>query len=984
MFLKARNTAVKPSYEVAGSELLQRTDQFEYHGDFMNGKMHGGGKYFSKKGFRFTGFFKDGNPFGVGYMDDEDGTRYKVEYDGKVSLEEGAIPLNKEEISHKPYIPGRVSCIACKKVILNGPQGGGEEDAYSHIRNITARLVLARPPFADVPLWNADEVRGKICAIMRGPKPPAEMVSFTTKLYHAQLAGAVAVEGATHIIAFPPVKPGTNPGYRAGMLGCPRQESKFGISKNEAEALMKEFFSARKNERLQEQEFSNQKSPLPNSVQDPEASDSILADLNQKIMRRVLGKIEGIAGQQNWEWLRFRASTMLEPLMKPNDAATSWHSAKSKSEISTSPEKSSTRSSNQQTSSEQKISDEECRKSGSIPVENEVHDASNGYHVIESRGIIFAGYLRNRLPHGFCEMKWPDGTEIHAFFVEGELEGKGKYFFADGHVYEGSFVNGRPTEGLLHDNDSKKYFVSYKGDWPLWDGAQPTTKEEVCKEIIDGKAHCIGLCINQPILPDADNNSQFSYEHIRNISGRLVWARPQFADMPIWNADQVRGKIVVVRRGPRPFAPPCNYSKKLHFCQQAGAIGMIVLDWDPSNKFSMIPKLEGPPQKDGTCTPVQVKIPCCMVLNRAEPLLQEGAILKLSFAPPDYEHQPEGWRVGYVICPKQESGCGLPQKQAEELMNEFLAARKAERSTEIQMIESKNKKLNCMEQELAGKEWIDGNVFSSLIPDTRESQSLHSTRYEITKEVMSRLTSPQKAAQIASDTDEYLTRMETQLRDTYKRLSSTTLHEGQDNPPKQDDAVSPCHRPNLQVIEGAVRDEETGQRLRSIVEIKTPSSAEEPSDKRDVAVQCEEQRAFWENERFDLHEALFQQVVKRADLLGEVQRRLHRKQHNTTPALDRSSSGNVAAHANFSSQGLGSERFCTEVTVPQPACPLASPQLIQQSLLAYRCRLVRSEASAPAESTSQSIVHYKFACAAPAAFDFGRRISLLTPRLARA
>ena len=31
------------------------------------------------------------------------------------------------------------------------------------------RLVFARPPYGDVPLWNAEEARGKIVAFMRGP-----------------------------------------------------------------------------------------------------------------------------------------------------------------------------------------------------------------------------------------------------------------------------------------------------------------------------------------------------------------------------------------------------------------------------------------------------------------------------------------------------------------------------------------------------------------------------------------------------------------------------------------------------------------------------------------------------------------------------------------------------------------------------------------------------------------------------------------------
>mmetsp|Transcript_19362 Transcript_19362/g.64070 ORF Transcript_19362/g.64070 Transcript_19362/m.64070 type:complete len:108 (-) Transcript_19362:1169-1492(-) len=90
---------------------------------------------------------------------------------------------------------------------------------------------------------------------------------------------------------------------------------------------MKEFFNARKHECLQDQSV-NQQSPVQNPLQDPESSDNILVfflvkevsassemtDLNRRIMRRVIGKIKGIAGQQNWEWIRYRASAVLEPL----------------------------------------------------------------------------------------------------------------------------------------------------------------------------------------------------------------------------------------------------------------------------------------------------------------------------------------------------------------------------------------------------------------------------------------------------------------------------------------------------------------------------------------------------------------------------------------------------------------------------------------------------------------------------------------------
>ena len=51
----------------------------------------------------------------------------------------------------------------------------------------------ARPIHADQPLWNARECRGKIVAVMRGPRAPAPACNYSVKLYHCQLAGAVGV-----------------------------------------------------------------------------------------------------------------------------------------------------------------------------------------------------------------------------------------------------------------------------------------------------------------------------------------------------------------------------------------------------------------------------------------------------------------------------------------------------------------------------------------------------------------------------------------------------------------------------------------------------------------------------------------------------------------------------------------------------------------------------------------------------------------------
>ena len=60
-------------------------------------------------------------------------------------------------------------------------------------------------------------------------------------------------EGAVHLIAFaPPGFPGIPYGWKVGFVCVPPQESKVGLSKTKADALMAEFFAERKKERLEE------------------------------------------------------------------------------------------------------------------------------------------------------------------------------------------------------------------------------------------------------------------------------------------------------------------------------------------------------------------------------------------------------------------------------------------------------------------------------------------------------------------------------------------------------------------------------------------------------------------------------------------------------------------------------------------------------------------------------------------------------------
>lgn len=158
--------------------------------------------------------------------------------------------------------------------------------------------------------WNREDCRNAIVVVWRGPGDPDYLVSFALKIHHAQMAGAKAVviiDGVstnfdmansptagngpidygikpdppeTHIeIRIPAVMilrekahllrekvvhmlhwldPGTCAGLpdpkkaRVGYVFIPKQESKIGMEKSQAQALMAEFFAERRKERSEE------------------------------------------------------------------------------------------------------------------------------------------------------------------------------------------------------------------------------------------------------------------------------------------------------------------------------------------------------------------------------------------------------------------------------------------------------------------------------------------------------------------------------------------------------------------------------------------------------------------------------------------------------------------------------------------------------------------------------------------------------------
>ena len=81
------------------------------------------------------------------------------------------MPLTRlfPRLLHASYTP-RTQVAGTENAATSKPKLAGN---FPNAKNVRGRLVWARPPFADMPLWNADAVRGNIVAIMRGPAAPA-------------------------------------------------------------------------------------------------------------------------------------------------------------------------------------------------------------------------------------------------------------------------------------------------------------------------------------------------------------------------------------------------------------------------------------------------------------------------------------------------------------------------------------------------------------------------------------------------------------------------------------------------------------------------------------------------------------------------------------------------------------------------------------------------------------------------------------------
>jgi hypothetical protein len=157
-----------------------------------------------------------------------------------------------------------------------------------------------------------------------------------------------------------------------------------------------------------------------------------------------------------------------------------------------------------------------------------------------------------------------------------------------------------------------------------------------------------------------------------------VWARPAYAQVPLWNAPEVNGNIVAIMRGPGPPASGVPYAVKLQHAQLAGAKAVVFVDWDAeTTTFTEMPAVL--PLPDGS--KVEARIPACLILAHHAAFLQEGVIHEIVYHSEILGGCQAGIQTGMVRIPVQERA-RLSKQDADALMAEFLIARRKEKDVD--------------------------------------------------------------------------------------------------------------------------------------------------------------------------------------------------------------------------------------------------------------------------------------------------------------
>ena len=310
----------------------------------------------------------------------------------------------------------------------------------------------------------------------------------------------------------------------------------------------------------------------------------------------------------------------------------------------------------------------------------------NGWARINFNNGDYEGYFVDGKPNGYGRMYWGElQMAYHGEMVNQHMSGKGTFFYPNGDMLEGSFEEHKPkgTGVLTELKTGKRFNVEYDGSKKLLEGAVPAKKvlvEEPLQLMLD---HCVAVTA----CSRGDKHQPFAgnYSHCKKaIDAKLAYCVPLRAHRPLENADQIAGRVAVVQRG------SCSFGKKLRYVQAAGAVAMLVLGTDNLEKHQQVFQIhEGDPLADDPWPegqvppPIKVDIPVCYSLGIHEQTLPHGAYVRLRF----YENSPgvnspPGWLMGCVFVNKQSIHPELDKEEANNLLQEFLSARKDERKEE--------------------------------------------------------------------------------------------------------------------------------------------------------------------------------------------------------------------------------------------------------------------------------------------------------------
>ena len=294
----------------------------------------------------------------------------------------------------------------------------------------------------------------------------------------------------------------------------------------------------------------------------------------------------------------------------------------------------------------------------------------------EGEAIVEAATMRTRqvaTPDGYGRVWWQhEECWYRGNLVNGRLEGDGTFAMRNGDRFHGTFAADRPVgSGTLAKLDGRRMTVQYPPHKTLLEDVVPTPLSSC-----PGPEHVIDRVLRvytAACMRAGQGAKENDYGHIKSMHGKVAFAFPFRAHVPLRNAEQCRGKIVVTQRG------GCSFAKKLLFVQDAGGIAMIVVGFDDRDRFNQVMQItQG--QVPGAARLLRASIPAMYVLGKDEHLIAEGMLCRITFLPRT-PRTPEAWFLGSIDVPPQTCYTEESEESAGNLLEDFREQRRRERQT---------------------------------------------------------------------------------------------------------------------------------------------------------------------------------------------------------------------------------------------------------------------------------------------------------------